>query len=159
MNGRISEEALELYSILVAEKQGLDFSEGETYDFARCMRPDGTYYGTRGKCRKGSEVGARVEEPASKEPAPSAERTEKKKRGYKPKEGVSERKGLRGLKDKLFGGEKKEIDGLVRDQKEIEKRHNSFIDQLLGDLSRTRSKEKKKEITKHIEAAEKKEGG
>lgn len=58
MNGRISEEALELYNLLAAEKQGLDFSEEGTYDFARCMRPDGTYYGTRGKCRKGSEAGA-----------------------------------------------------------------------------------------------------
>jgi hypothetical protein len=33
-----------------------EFSE---FDFARCMRPNGTYYGTRGKCRKGTEVGAR----------------------------------------------------------------------------------------------------
>ena len=27
------------------------------YDFTRCQRPNGTYYGTAGKCRKGVEVG------------------------------------------------------------------------------------------------------
>lgn len=28
----------------------------ELWDFVRCQRPDGTFYGTRGKCRKGSEA-------------------------------------------------------------------------------------------------------
>ena len=28
------------------------------YDFARCVRSDGTYYGTSGKCRKGTEAEA-----------------------------------------------------------------------------------------------------
>jgi hypothetical protein len=32
------------------------------YDFARCQRPDGTYYGTKGKCRKGVQVGAKQKE-------------------------------------------------------------------------------------------------
>jgi hypothetical protein len=31
-----------------------EFSE---FDFTRCVRPNGTYYGTSGKCRKGKEVG------------------------------------------------------------------------------------------------------
>lgn len=35
-----------------------DFTE---YDFTRCQRPDGTFYGTSGKCRKGFEVGAKDE--------------------------------------------------------------------------------------------------
>jgi hypothetical protein len=38
----------------------------ETYDFARCQRPDGSYYGTSGVCRKGSKVGAK-EKPATKD--------------------------------------------------------------------------------------------
>lgn len=29
---------------------------GDTYDFATCQRPDGSRYGSRGKCRKGTEV-------------------------------------------------------------------------------------------------------
>ena len=38
---------------------GEDFSESAqgTLDFARCQRPDGSYYGTSGQCRKGKPVG------------------------------------------------------------------------------------------------------
>jgi len=32
-------------------------NEFAEFDFARCMRSDGTFYGTRGKCRKGVEAG------------------------------------------------------------------------------------------------------
>lgn len=35
---------------------------GKTLDFARCQRPDGSYYGTNGKCRKGTQVGAKQKE-------------------------------------------------------------------------------------------------
>ncbi len=31
----------------------------EALDFARCQRPDGSYYGTGGQCRKGAPVGAK----------------------------------------------------------------------------------------------------
>jgi tRNA A-37 threonylcarbamoyl transferase component Bud32 len=39
--------------------QSAPVNHSETMDFARCQRPDGTYYGTAGKCRKGTEVGAK----------------------------------------------------------------------------------------------------
>jgi hypothetical protein len=55
MLGGFSEEALQLFQ-LAASEQSYEFSEeGETYDFARCVRPDGSAYGTGGKCRKGTE--------------------------------------------------------------------------------------------------------
>ena len=31
----------------------------QVWDFVRCQRPNGTFYGTSGKCRKGSEAGAK----------------------------------------------------------------------------------------------------
>ena len=31
----------------------------DAYDFARCQRPDGSYYGTSGQCRKGTPAGAK----------------------------------------------------------------------------------------------------
>jgi len=31
-----------------------------SYDFTRCVRPDGSVYGTRGKCKKGTETSARA---------------------------------------------------------------------------------------------------
>lgn len=56
---------------LLKEAMGLDYSEPanedlpflenalttllSSYDFTRCVRPDGSVYGTRGKCKKGSE--------------------------------------------------------------------------------------------------------
>ena len=38
----------------------------ESYDFARCQRPDGSIYGTAGTCRKGTPVGEKVEEKKEK---------------------------------------------------------------------------------------------
>jgi hypothetical protein len=35
------------------------------YEFTRCQRADGSYYGTSGKCRKGRETGAKIEVPTS----------------------------------------------------------------------------------------------
>lgn len=68
MKGSFSEDALEQFARLAAEKQGLDFSEGEAYDFARCVRSDGSVYGTGGKCRKGTEAGAKEEEAPKRTP-------------------------------------------------------------------------------------------
>jgi len=55
MKGTFSEEALLQFANLVSQTQSADFSEGETYDFTRCVKPDGKAYGTRGKCKKGTE--------------------------------------------------------------------------------------------------------
>ena len=59
--GGFTEEALEAYQKAVAEKEGVEFSEEGTYDFTTCIRPDGSAYGTRGKCRKGTEGEAKKE--------------------------------------------------------------------------------------------------
>ena len=79
MKGSISEEALSLYGRMVAERADLNFSEGDTYDFTRCVRPDGTAYASSGKCRKGTE-----EAKATKDAAPKA--PEAPKIGKEPKE-------------------------------------------------------------------------
>jgi hypothetical protein len=55
MGGYFSDIALDSYRRLVIELQGADFAEGETYDFTRCVKPDGTVYGTAGQCRRGTE--------------------------------------------------------------------------------------------------------
>jgi hypothetical protein len=56
MKGYFSEETLKQFAALAEEKFGIDFSERNTYDFTRCVRSDGSFYGAGGKCRKGSEV-------------------------------------------------------------------------------------------------------
>lgn len=64
---RFTEEALAAAKALAAlkysenEEDQLRFSEA--YDFARCQRPDGSFYGTSGQCRKGKDAGAKPEEP------------------------------------------------------------------------------------------------
>jgi hypothetical protein len=49
MLGHFSEEAVEAFIQMSCEDKGLDYSE--TFDFARCQRPDGSFYGTRGMCK------------------------------------------------------------------------------------------------------------
>jgi hypothetical protein len=66
--GNFSQEALEMFQ-LAASEQSYEFSEGDTYDFTRCVRPDGSAYGTGGKCRQGTESGAKK---AESKPAPVA---------------------------------------------------------------------------------------
>jgi hypothetical protein len=58
MTGSISDEALATYTQLVADTLGVDFVESDTYDFTRCVRSDGSAYGTRGKCKSGKESAA-----------------------------------------------------------------------------------------------------
>jgi hypothetical protein len=53
--GGFTEEALAAYQKALAERQGTDFAESDSYDFTTCIRPDGSAYGTGGKCRKGTE--------------------------------------------------------------------------------------------------------
>ena len=69
MKGYFSEETLKQFAQLAGETFGTDFSEGGTYDFARCVRPDGTSYGTGGKCRKGTEQAKQEEAPKPKKTA------------------------------------------------------------------------------------------
>jgi hypothetical protein len=73
MKGYFSEETLKQFSQLAGESFGTDFSESGTYDFTRCVRPDGSAYGTNGKCRKGTEGEKKVEAPKVSPNKPSKE--------------------------------------------------------------------------------------
>jgi len=52
--GHFSEETLQKFNAMCAA--GVDFAEGETYDFARCVMPDGDIYGTKGQCKVGKPI-------------------------------------------------------------------------------------------------------
>ena len=45
-SGGFSEDSLDSYQSLLSSL----LDEEEVYDFARCVRPDGSFYGTRGRC-------------------------------------------------------------------------------------------------------------
>lgn len=72
MQGSFSEAALEQFAQLAAQTQPEDFAEGDAYDFTRCVRADGSAYGTRGKCRKGTESAKEMEAPVAPVPPKSA---------------------------------------------------------------------------------------
>jgi hypothetical protein len=59
--GHFSEGALDKYNQLCAEKRGVDFAEGDSYDFARCVMPDGEVYGTKGQCKVGKPISGKEE--------------------------------------------------------------------------------------------------
>jgi len=61
MKGYFDEKSLEAYNLLIADREGVDFSEGEIYDFTRCVRANGSFYGTSGRCRQGSPAGPKEE--------------------------------------------------------------------------------------------------
>jgi len=82
MKGYYSEEALAAYAELVAASADWEFSEGDTYDFTRCVRPDGSAYGTRGKCKKGTEGAKEVAAPTGRAPADHGARVAKHQAEY-----------------------------------------------------------------------------
>jgi hypothetical protein len=65
MYGNFSPEAIEAFTEIVGEE---NFSEG-LFDFTRCVRANGTAYGTKGKCKSGSEQAKEIQEksPSAKE--------------------------------------------------------------------------------------------
>ena len=71
----------------------------EAWDFARCQRPDGTYYGTGGTCRKGSQVADLEKRIARQERFLRTANPSK----YSPKEIEVEKKELQRLKSQLAG--------------------------------------------------------
>jgi hypothetical protein len=67
-----------------------NFSEAafKLWDFTRCQRPDGTIYGTSGKCKKGSEIGAKEKPEAKpkKAKSPPKDKVEDKLSKLKPEQ-------------------------------------------------------------------------
>lgn len=58
--GKTSDHAERLMSMGYSEEVAAEVATmlEDTFDFTRCQRPDGSTYGSRGKCRKGTEVSA-----------------------------------------------------------------------------------------------------
>jgi len=62
MKNSFSTDSIEKYAELVQSNWRENFGESETatYDFTRCLRTDGSSYGTSGKCRKGVETSVKA---------------------------------------------------------------------------------------------------
>lgn len=75
MSTKITMSAQNLASVADYMRFGVEFAE--SLDFTLCQRPDGSTYGSRGKCKKGTEVGAKEEDKAGpKKPKAKAKKEE-----------------------------------------------------------------------------------
>lgn len=154
MKGSFSEEALRAYSELAAEKQGLDFAEGDSYDFTRCVRPDGSVYGTGGRCRKGTETGAKE----SSAPVAPGQKTSNKKSAVKSETAIKELE-QRIARQKAFLSRMSPGKYTAR-EREIEKKTlQEMVSRLAGMKSTTRSgKDGAAALRAEVEAGAKKRG-
>jgi hypothetical protein len=129
--GSFSSQALETYEALIADTFSLDFSEAQVYDFTRCVRPDGSSYGSRGKCRKGTEQAKEGRQrPAmiyGKEETPSEREEQVKKvkaraEAEKASQAKSDafKKKTRKMAEELFAKTGAELDGSTRTENLIE---------------------------------------
>lgn len=89
----------------------------QVWDFTRCQRADGTYYGTGGKCRKGSEVSAKQKEALAK-----ASPEQLKKLAKSSKLSAVQKKAVKEEITKKAGGggdSKEEYASLMKQQQEM----------------------------------------
>ena len=131
MQGSFSEESLEVFNKLASATQGLDYSESEadSYDFTRCIRPNGTAYGTGGTCRKGSPAEKTTEEGVPK--------------GWKPSPLGKDPE--RALKEKIvWERNKREVEAITQGSAKFD-----------SDLEKSSNEEKKRKLKSEIERIEK----
>lgn len=102
--GHFDPRAVELFEANFAEN--FEFSEkDEAFDFARCQRADGSFYGTSGQCRKGKDTGAKEKE-AKKASANKARSEKMSAKGAKSRLLKEE---LEKRRDKMKGASSAEI--------------------------------------------------
>jgi hypothetical protein len=110
--GHFSEESVDKVSNIASNV--LNFSEGtKTFDFTRCQRPNGTFYGTKGKCKKGTEVGAKEVKKLDKEKLRGATYDQLKQLAQA---GALDENTRSQIRDELKF--RKEVDGLLRQRAE-----------------------------------------
>jgi hypothetical protein len=63
--GYFNEESLLKFNEMCSD--GVNFAEGDSYDFARCIMPDGEIYGTKGQCKQGKPIKDKEKTEESKE--------------------------------------------------------------------------------------------
>jgi hypothetical protein len=96
MHGSFSDESILEFIKLAYGEDVTNFSEEDIFSFTRCMRPNGSTYGTAGKCKKGTETGAKEVKPTSGRTRPKAA-IESDMRKL-TSSGAMQEKGLAGIK-------------------------------------------------------------
>ena len=134
-----------------SESAIVDFSEemAERFDFTRCQRPDGTFYGTGGQCRKGAQVGPkeiaalkkaakggneRAQQALDKIEGKDSKPVAKEEAPKKPAIGAAEKMSLDELKAVPEGGQVDQADGKVFQKGDDGKFYSVKPDGSLGSL-------------------------
>jgi hypothetical protein len=131
---RFTDGALANIKALANAKSQDAESFAEAYDFARCQRPDGTFYGTSGQCRKGTDAGPaqgqkmKIDSRKDVKPAPAKRKAKDEKTVTRQKEMGEIRTQLKGAAAKARG-QKTELSRLERSlraaEKDVKKNRNS----------------------------------
>jgi len=85
--GSFSQEALKKFNEMCSVSA--NFAEGETYDFVRCIMPDGEIYGTKHQCKQGKPLseGKEKKEKTDKESASGERKLAKLTKMFRLKNG------------------------------------------------------------------------
>lgn len=153
MLGSFDPDSLDLYNQLVEAEMPMEYSEdAENYDFARCVRADGSAYGTRGRCRLGTESGP-AEKPAPKMKAASPKAEALKKTAAQMKANAAGYLGSKAAKiDRGPHGDKlKEMKTAIKDKLPDLKQRRAELDRL-DRAVKMQEKETKKDPSKENRA-------
>ena len=136
------------------------------FDFTRCQRPDGSIYGSRGKCKQGTPVGASKDKPAKEKRAATAKPKKGKQikvaQADKPKV-LPNKEAIRGMlnnlnRKSLNPDEKKVFRKVLSAQhtKElgqiVRKLENGYMDDSIGKVSIGFIRAAKKQMKDWLEA-------
>ena len=157
MLGSFNQKSLELFQEAMSKSMFSDFSEGESYDFTTCIRPDGSAYGTGGKCRKGTEGKAKEKEAPKRS---QVDLVTPQKQGHADVDRMKkyfkdESDKLKNLNDAQKQNPSRSNDPDVVSRKKVLERNIAAVEKQLKDLERSAKLEKnieKEEKAKKPEA-------
>lgn len=125
------------------------------YDFTRCQRPDGSVYGSRGKCKQGTPVGASEPKPAKAKKTPKSR--EEKPAVLPKKEDIREM--IRNLNRKSMNSDEKKVFRKIlssQNTKElgqiVRKIENGYMEDSIGKVSIGFIRSAKKQMKSWLEA-------
>lgn len=125
------------------------------FDFARCQRPDGSVYGSRGKCKQGTPIGTPEPKPAKAKKKPKSK--EEKPAVLPKKEDIREM--LRNLNRKSMNSEEKKVFRKILSSQNtrelgqiVRKIENGYMEDSIGKVSIGFIRSAKKQMKSWLEA-------
>lgn len=144
MQGSFSRDCLEVFNKLASAAQSFNYRESGTdsYDFTRCVRPNGTAYGASGQCRKGTEEKKQQVAHKATNPEKIIEKSSPRDREPGYKIGVREKtpKGVPGKRLEIGYGSEEEINRFFDEEAKKIRSHAStrHVDEWVAESEKER---------------------